>query len=304
MARKKKHEEHEGHANHERWVLSYADILTLLLALFIVMFAISKVDQKKFEEFSRGTAASFGQANLAMQGQTGTLDGTDGIMSDQKSGQEEKAPADESAAEAPMSAQAALQREKAKAEAAAAAKASLEKLRDKLAKDLAAKGLSNAVQMEINERGLVVNIITDRVLFDSGQATLRSEGLKVLDTIAPVVKSLPNIIAVEGHTDNVPISGSFPSNWELSAIRATTVLRQLVQDGVNGKNISAAGYADEKPLASNTSDAGRARNRRVAIVVLPTTPIDGSAAPAATTKTGTTPTTIPMPSVSPSVTAP
>lgn len=269
MARKKKPEEPEPHANHERWMLSYADILTLLLALFIVMFAMSKVDQKKFEEFSRGTAASFGQANLALQGQTGNLDGTDGIMPDQKPGQSENVPADESAAEAPL-AQAALQKQKAAAAAANAEQANLEKLKADLSKQLNSAGLGKAVQFQLDERGLVVNIVTDQVLFDTGKADLKPGGVKVLDVIAPMVGKLPNSITVEGHTDNVPISGAYSSNWDLSSARATTVLERLLADGLPAKRVSAAGYADQRPLGTNASDAGRSRNRRVAIVVLPT----------------------------------
>ena len=275
MAKKKKHEEHEGHANHERWVLSYADILTLLLALFIVMFAISKVDQKKFEEFARGTASSFGQANLALQGQTGSMDGTNGILED-STGQEQKAPADVPAEAAPISNQEALQREKARqAQAEAQAKA-LNDLKKQIESQLKAKGLSDAVKMVVDERGLVVNIVTDKVLFDNGKADLRKDGTKVLDLIAPIIKGLPNAITVEGHTDNVPISGTYASNWELSATRATTVLRQLVADKVPAKRISAAGYADQRPLDTNQTEAGKARNRRVAIVVLPLVSLTGS----------------------------
>ncbi len=278
MAKRKKHEEHEGHANHERWVLSYADILTLLLALFIVMFAISKVDQKKFEEFARGTAQSFGQANLAMQGQTGNLPGTDGILED-ATGQEAKSPADTPADNAPMGNQEALQRERARQAQAEAQKASLEQLKKEIEAKLRQKGLAQSVQMEVDERGLVVNIVTDKVLFDNGKADLRTDGTQVLDLIAPIVKSLPNTITVEGHTDNVPISGTFPSNWELSTTRATTVLRHLVSHGVPAKRISAAGYADQRPLGSNRTAAGKARNRRVAIVVLPLVSLTGTGVP-------------------------
>ncbi len=276
MAKKKKHEEHEAHANHERWVLSYADILTLLLALFIVMFAISKVDQKKFEEFARGTAASFGQANLALQGQTGSMDGSEGILQDAMAGQIAKAPSDTTAEEAPINNQEALNREKARQSAAEAQKASLDKLREEIAAKLKAKGLSDAVKMVVDERGLVVNIVTDKVLFDNGRADLRPDGTQVLDLIAPIIKDLPNQVTVEGHTDNVPISGTFASNWELSVNRATTVLRRLVADGVPAKRMSASGYADQRPLGSNATAEGKARNRRVAIVVLPLVSLTGT----------------------------
>ncbi|MBO3143387.1 OmpA/MotB family protein [Dermatophilus congolensis] len=277
MARKKKHEEHEEHANHERWMLSYADILTLLLALFIVMFAISKVDQQKLQTFAEGTAQAFGQANLAMQGKSGNLDGRDGILENQKPGQETKVPDNEAAQPSPLS-QSALQREQAAAQAAAKEKESLKQLQIKIASQLKQAGLANAAKFEINERGLVVNIVTDKVLFDTGKADLRPAGKKVIDTVAPILKGIPNYIAIEGHTDNVPLNTASRSNWELSTDRAAAVLRTLVTDGIPASKVSASGYADQRPIASNKDDAGRAMNRRVAVVILPTVPLNNSAA--------------------------
>lgn len=278
MARKKKQEEPEAHANHERWMLSYADMLTLLLALFIVMFAISKVDQKKYETFAHGTAQAFGQANLAMQGQTGNMPGSDGILPDQAPGQEAAVP--DVAAEQPSPlTQSALQREKAAQQAAADEREKLKKIQEQISGQLKAAGLQDAAKFEINERGLVVNIVTDKVLFDTGQATLRPEGRKVIDTVAPILKGVPNYMSIEGHTDDVPLNG-VRSNWELSTDRASAVLRTLVSDGIPMSKISASGYADQRPIASNKDDAGRTKNRRVAVVVLPTVPLGDSAAAA------------------------
>jgi chemotaxis protein MotB len=276
MSKKKKHPEHEEHVNHERWMVSYADMLTLLLALFVVMFAISKVDQKKFATFAEGAAAAFCQANVALQGKQGSLDGSDGILDGTKATQEE-----------PQTAAEALARELAAKKAAAAEQQQLAAVRDKIQRELAAKGLKNAVEFQLDERGLVVNIVTDKVLFDTGQADLRSEGAKMLNIIAPSVKSLPNKVTVEGHTDNVPMTGKFTSNWELSTARATTVVRALIADGLPARRVSAAGYADQRPISSNNTASGRARNRRVAIVVLPTV----SAPAAATTTTSAASTT-------------
>jgi len=107
------------------------------------------------------------------------------------------------------------------------------------------------------------------VLFDLGEATLRPQGARVLDAIAPVLKGLPNEMVVEGHTDNLPISDTrYASNWELSTQRATTVLRHLLEDGLAPSRVAAAGYADQRPLTADPTAAGRARNRRVAIVIL------------------------------------
>jgi chemotaxis protein MotB len=116
----------------------------------------------------------------------------------------------------------------------------------------------------------VLQIVTDQVLFDLGKADLRPEGRAVLDGLASALKEVPNDIAVEGHTDNRPISGfPFPSNWELSTARATSVLRYLVDDkGLDRKRISAAGYGEERPVVPNDTPAHQAQNRRVEIVVL------------------------------------
>ncbi len=254
------HEE-EGHADSERWMISYADMLTLLLALFIVMFAISKVDAAKFKEFSKGTAQYFGEATMALNGTTGILDGEPSPQQSSASVTPTKKPED--------LAKEALDREIAREAARRAEMQNLAKVRDKIQKELTAKGLKDAVQFQLDERGLVVNIITDKVLFDTGKADLRSDGKKVLDIIAPSVQALPNRVTVEGHTDNVPITGTFASNWELSSTRATTVVRHMIGDGLSSDRVSAAGYADRRPLDTNRTAEGRARNRRVAIVVLP-----------------------------------
>jgi chemotaxis protein MotB len=111
--------------------------------------------------------------------------------------------------------------------------------------------------------------VSDRVLFEPGQADLRAEGREVVDKLAAAIGRLPNKLAVEGHTDNVPISGRYASNWELSTARATTVLRELLErHGISPSRLSAAGYADERPLAANDTAEGRAANRRVELVVL------------------------------------
>jgi len=270
MARKKKVPEAEPHANHERWMLSYADILTLLLALFIVMFAISKVDQKKFEEFARGTAEGFG--NVAIPGQTGNFEGGDGILKDQKPAQSEDVPTTTADDKDSMMAQQAISREKARQAAASAEKNNLEEVKAKIAAQLKKEGLTGSVDMKVDDRGLVVNIVTDKVLFDTGKADLKPGGIKVLDAIAPALKPLPNTISVEGHTDNVPISGRFESNWYLSTARAVKVTERFHSDGISPKRVIPTGFADTRPLEPNTTDAGRARNRRVAVIVLPHLP--------------------------------
>lgn len=267
-------EEHdEGHENSERWLLSYADMITLLMALFIVLFAISQVDQAKLIALSNGLNQYFGEP-ASKTTSNGILDGSpqaavDGhaaspnpsltgdpiVPSPGGSAAQDAAQAAAQAAQAAVRAQAAQQQQ------------DLTAVRQRISAALAAKGLSGAVQFEERDHGLVVNVVTDRVLFDLGEASLRPEGRGVLDAVAPALLGLPNALTVEGHTDNVPITGQFASNWELSTERATTVLRYLLTRGVPGSRVSAAGYADQRPLSTNATAAGRARNRRVAIVV-------------------------------------
>ncbi|QGN58015.1 flagellar motor protein MotB [Nostocoides sp. HKS02] len=274
-------EEHdEGHENSERWLLSYADMITLLMALFIVLFAISQVDQAKLIALSSGLDQYFGEP-ASKTASTGILDGSpqaavDGhAVSPNPSATGDPivpSPGGAAAPSAPQAQAGATALSAAQAQAAARAQAArqqqdLAAVRARIAAALAAKGLSGAVQFEERDHGLVVNVVTDRVLFDLGEASLRPEGRGVLDAVVPALRGLPNALTVEGHTDNVPIAGRYASNWELSTERATTVLRYLLTRGVPGSRVSAAGYADQRPLSTNATAAGRARNRRVAIVV-------------------------------------
>jgi chemotaxis protein MotB len=156
--------------------------------------------------------------------------------------------------------------------------ASLAALKQKLDAYAKEHGLSHDVQTVIDRRGLVVRVLTDQLLFSSGQATLQSAGFPLLNEVAQLLnvdKSHP--ITVEGHTDNVPISSSqYPSNWELSTDRATTVVRYLIAKGVDRQRLGAVGYADLHPIASNATAAGRARNRRVEIVLQRINPVPPS----------------------------
>ena len=267
----------EEHENSERWLLTYADMITLLMVLFIVLFAIGQVDQKKFDKLHDGLANSFGAATV-LQGSAGLLEGS-----------ATQAPAPDNAVAGDQALQSQIEaalRSRQAADAAAAAKAARASGDGRAARadhrSPEEAGLEGAVQFQTKEqRGLVVNIVTDRVLFDLGEATLRPQGVRVLDAIAPALKGLPNEMVIEGHTDNLPISDArYASNWELSTQRATTVLRHLLEDGLSARKVAAAGYADQRPLKADTTAANRARNRRVAIVVLRPRPVTPTASPA------------------------
>jgi chemotaxis protein MotB len=247
--RSKLHEEHEEHVNHERWLITYADMITLLMVLFIVLYSISQVDLAKFEKLRAGMGNPAGSAGKAvLEGGTGPLEGgsAPSVVS--------VATSNTGGGPQPL---------------ASAAR--------EIAAALKQVGLGQSVTLRVESRGLVVSIAADHVLFDAGQAGLRPVGLRILDGLAPTLAGLPNPIRVEGHTDNVPIAGRYPSNWELSSARASSVLRALIDGhGFDPSRFTVAGYADRRPVRPNTTAAGRAANRRVEIVVEATTIAGGA----------------------------
>lgn len=259
-ARRKRHDDHEEHENHERWLITYADMITLLMAFFIMLFAMSQLDLAKFAAFRKGVTEHYGdKAAPALDGGVGVLD-------------TQVAPPTTAPPPSADAAQAALQEKQAHEAAVKAENDSLAAAEQQIQAALASKGLGDAVRFRHEARGLVVTVVTDSVLFDLGSADLRSEGRAVLDGMADALAKLPNPIVIEGHTDNKPVlGGPFASNWELSTARATSVLRYLVDahQFPTGR-LSAAGYADQRPLVPNDTDAHRAQNRRVEVVVLNT----------------------------------
>src|SRR3954453_11326967 len=257
-ARRKRHEEHEEHVNHERWLITYADMITLLMVLFIVLFAIGQTDLKKFNQLKNSLNNSLGGKNPspAIEGGTGNLDGRDNSINP--------------GLNLGQAAALALQEKQAHDAAVAAENNTLQTAENQIKDALTAHGLGDSANFKLESRGLVVTIVTDQVLFDLGSADLRSGGTAVLDGMADALASLPNQISIEGHTDNRPIHSSlFATNWELSTARATSVLRYLTgSKGIAPNRISAAGYADQRPLVPNDSDPHRSQNRRVEVVVL------------------------------------
>jgi len=248
MARRKKHEDHEEHENHERWLITYADMITLLMVLFIVLFSMSQVDLAKFAKLKASLGSAFGASA------SGPMDGSTGVL-------------DAGSSPIPMAAQRALAAQQAQQAAVQAEQASLQQTKSALAAQLDKAGVGGSVGLAVERRGLVVSIASDKVLFEPGQAALTPQGIALIDQLVGPLAGLPNALHVEGHTDDVPISGAFPSNWELSTSRATTVLRELEGHGIGPARLSATGYADQRPVATNATAAGRARNRRVEILV-------------------------------------
>jgi chemotaxis protein MotB len=273
--RAKKHEEEE-HENHERWLVSYADMLTLLFALFVVLYSMSQVDVTKFTAFSQGLQEGFG-APVSIINDGAAIDAPTDDDTPLKPVQvAQEAAIDGTAqteAEKKAAEQVAAQQAQQTAAEAKAAYDQLDRARDSLAAALAAAGQAGAAQFVIDERGLVVHVVSDPVLFAPESAALLPGGATVLDALAPTLAGLPNLIRVEGHANSLPVTrgGPWPSNWELSAIRATTVLRHLTEtDGLAEDRISAAGYGSTRPLVPDSDPSYVTVNRRVDIVVAST----------------------------------
>jgi chemotaxis protein MotB len=253
----------EPHDNEERWLVSYADMMTLLFCVFMILFAISSVNTSKFEALQRALQEAFSGKILT---------GGKAVM---ETGAQE--PPKQSAPEPPLPAIQPLASLNTTAAAAGSAAADaarreqqdflrLKKRIDALAR---AHGVSANVRTEIRPEGLVIELLTDRVFFASGAATLEPPAQRLLQKVGGIVASEHrHPVVIEGHTDAQPIAtGQYPSNWQLSGARAAAVVQNFAADGVNERRMSLSGYASERPKATNSTPQGRARNRRVDIVL-------------------------------------
>jgi chemotaxis protein MotB len=242
MSRRKKHD--EPHENHERWLLSYADFITLLMIFFIIMYSMSNLDKEKYQQVASGLQKAMGGGGGA------NIIGIEG-----------KVPIDESI---PVNTNIVDATEEEK----------LEHVKEVVDKYLEDSGLSGSVATTVEERGLVLSF-KDSLFFDSGKADIKTEQTKKLVEIGkilnqPIING--SFIRVEGHTDNRPISTYlYKSNWDLSVIRASNVSQLLInQSGIKPERVSAAGYGEFRPKADNNSEVGRASNRRVDILIMNT----------------------------------
>jgi chemotaxis protein MotB len=277
--RKGGHEEHEEHVNHERWLVSYADMLTLLFVLFVVLFSMSSIDQKKFAELAAGLSAGFGAQSAAFQGQTSNLEGSGAAAQvveidpganpgDGSSGTQNLTKAQQVAVDRAVQAQS---RAKASQDAQAATKEAenLKEIERKIADALQREKLLDQVKFTIDQRGLVVTVLTNEVVFEGDRAELRAGGATILDALAPTLVKLPNNIEVDGNTNQLASQTKYyPSGWELSAARASVVVRHLTDDGLVKSRMSAVGFSDTKPLIDPADPRSITMNRRVDVVVL------------------------------------
>jgi chemotaxis protein MotB len=257
---------HEESASAERWLVTYADMLTLLLVLFIVLFSISVVNTSKFISLKTSLAAAFGTGpHAALVGGNGLLDNASN-----GTGEQLVMPGD------PVQASSGNAAQKDSAQAAAAAKGltpdeikNFEKIEKQIDAALRRGGLAGAAQFTIDHRGLVVTVVTDALVFPGNSATLLPKGMHILSVIAPPLRKLANSIEVDGHTNQVQVSTyPYPSGWELSSARASSVVRYLISAGIAKSRLRAVGFSDQRPLVPPDDPRSVTRNRRVDIVVL------------------------------------
>lgn len=231
--------------NHERWMVSYADFITLLFAFFVVMYAVSSVNEGKYRVLSTALVNAF-------QSSSGKSGGTVALITPGALPVQTKANPDP---EQPTVQEKQIKRERMKNVA-----------KDILAA-LAPLVRQGKVKLLETSRGVTIEI-NDSVLFSPGQARLEPASMSAMQAVAQVLADTDFPITIEGHTDNIPINTpAFPSNWELSAVRATTVLRLFNENGVSAERLTAIGYGDTRPVETNLSSEGRAINRRVSILI-------------------------------------
>jgi chemotaxis protein MotB len=263
-------EEHEPHENHERYLLTYADMITLLMALFIILFAIGQTDIAKYKQFQSGLQKEFGAP--AIDGGTGINEGSVNPISENSINVLTKVnpglvdPRDLTTG--------GNYDGKVAGTGTGTPKGSVEindynidESAQTVKKALEQAGLTtDQVKVQIDTRGLVLVLSTDGVAFTSGSAVLRSEAGPTLELVSHVIALVTNKITVEGHTDSQPMSGP-GGNWSLSGNRAAAVVQYLEGKGLAADRFAVAGYADTHPAGDNATAAGRAKNRRVEIVV-------------------------------------
>ncbi len=255
MARRKFAEEH---VNHERWLVSYADFITLLFAFFVVMYSISSVNEGKYRVMAESINAAFRDPLKTLNPiQVGELarspeDINNMIIELEK--QKEK-----------------IEQEQKKTQPKdiemESDKDTFQKISDEVTESLAYWIDNDQVTVNLNEKWVEVEIRTS-LLFKVGQANMGKEAQEVIKELSLSLKGIPNHVHVEGFSDNLPIkTRRYPSNWELSAARAASVVRLLVKQGVDPSRLAAVGYGEYRPIASNDTAEGRNKNRRVAVVI-------------------------------------
>ena len=282
MAKKQKHEDH---INHEAWAIPYADMVTLLLAFFVVMYSISAVNEGKYRVLSDALSQAFGgppksmkPVQLGSHRQSGTnSDQTINVL--QQNAVEQTLAGDMRDLRTPVVlpghtkpplSQQQLANSGSTGYAEAKARETLQRMADAVEKAMGPLIDRKLITVRKSDLRLEVEIRTD-ILFTSGSAALGDKAQEILARLAAILKPFPNPLRIEGHTDNVPIhTYSFASNWELSAARAASVVHLFMEQGVDPKQMSVEGFGEYRPATANDTAEGRNRNRRVVLVVLAT----------------------------------
>lgn len=285
MARK---HEHEDHVNHEAWAIPYGDLVTLLLAFFVVMYAVSSVNEGKYRVLSDSLTAAFRGTPRTMEpvpvGDKPAKSKGDDTLAGIQPNQAIKFP---DAAE-----------DEKKAGEDQALQMQLRQMTEDLQNAMQVLIDQDMIRVQRAPSWVEVEIKTD-ILFPSGSAEIEPAAVEILERLAAILAERPYPIRIEGHTDNRPIrTVQFPSNWELSAARASRIVRLFEQRGITASRMVVAGMGENQPLADNATPDGRNRNRRVALVILgappaATDPMPGGIAPAATDEPTTAPFAVP-----------
>ncbi|MDR2881468.1 MAG: flagellar motor protein MotD [Azoarcus sp.] len=248
MARRRRPRSGEEHENTERWLVSYADFITLLFAFFVVMYSLSSVNEGKYRILSNSLMQAFRSASVNVEGRNIVTPPV--IISSN-----------------PV---APIKRPNVQDKQGAAREQTARKMRD-MASEIrrVLRPITGDGKVRVTEGAFGVTVeINASVLFAVGEAVLGDEANAALRAVAKVISEAEFPVMVEGHTDSVPIhTHRFPSNWELSSARASSVVRLFIENGVSPGRLTAAGYADQRAIADNETEEGRARNRRVAIML-------------------------------------
>ncbi len=267
-----------------RWLITYGDLVTLLMAFFIALYGISHSDSKKFNDFLKGLGA-FGNPAAANSGilkggpsivgvGTGVGQAKPGSVTVGSSGGTALGAGGTPALGTVTATAATLASGAAGGTTLHASQGDLAAVATNIQQALQAAGLASSVTFTVESRGLVATIATDHVLFDTGSAQVNAAGQRIIAAIAPTLVRLTNPVLIEGYTDNVPLDSNGYTNWNLSTDRAVAVLQTLQTTyGIDPTRLSGAGYGQYHPLASDATPQGRAANRRVQVVILTNSPI-------------------------------
>ncbi|GAB4175462.1 MAG: flagellar motor protein MotB [Calditrichia bacterium] len=223
------------------WITTFSDLMSLLLTFFVLMFSMASLNEQKFKQVLESVQSALGVQQIP---EAGTREGLEMLNKEGEA------------------------KENAIDELGGLVTKEMEEIRSEIEEFILKNKLGGKVISEIDGRGPVITI-SDVVIFPVGDAGVTRSGLAVLDKIIDILKQFPYRVRVEGHTDNIPIhTAKYPSNWELSTARAATIVRYFISKGIDPSRLSAEGYAHYRPIASNDTPEGRAKNRRVEIVYI------------------------------------